>query len=471
MGREEKIAGKVAIVGVAVIAAVWLVVSDPYFVPHDLPAGLAPHAPQRCIAVFLVCMALWFTNLIPLAATGLMVFALLPLLGVMKMEDTFAFLGNRALFFMLGVFLLAAATIATGLSKRITLLALHRFDASPGRLVAGVTVSAAFLSLWMPEHAVAAMLYPIVMEVVDSLGLPVGHNYSKKMLLALSYGPVIGGVGTLLGGARGPLALDLLRQMHPGTTISFLGWMVACLPVVVIMVLAALAMLRWKVPDGLADIKSATAMLRERVRVLGPMSGPERRLAVLGVATIASWILLGDKVDLALIAICSASMLFVLRIVDWKQVQPYVNWGVLLLYGGAIAIGKATQQTRALSYFAEQVMGPSIPPIVVIIVMVAATIFLTEFLSNAAAVVIMLPIGFSLGQAAGVDPVAMTLAVTLASGLGFALPVGSPPNAISFSAGHYSLREAMAWGWPLDVVALIVVVVVMYFWWPLIGLL
>jgi sodium-dependent dicarboxylate transporter 2/3/5 len=466
---NKRLALKLVIVSVALAIALWLCFSSTFIKPSHIPESMEEHAPQRCLAVFVVCLALWVTNIIPLAATGLLALALLPLLGIISMESSFEKFGNEAVFFMLGVFLLAAATIATGLSKRITLQALQRFDRSPGRLVVGVVVSAAFLSLWMPEHAVAAMIYPILVETVDSLKLRRGHNYAKKLFLGLAWGSTIGGVGTFLGGARAPLALSLLKQSQPDMSISFLSWMGAAIPVVAFMVFVAIFLLGRRIPDDLDDIRSATAMLDERVRRLGPMSGRERRMAALMVVTILAWITIGHVVGLAVIAVCSATMLFVLRIVDWQQAQGYVNWGVLVMYGGAVALGKALTETRAMEYLAGQVIDPQFPTILILAIMALASILLTEGISNSAAVAIMLPIGYSLGELTGVDPLSMTLAVTITAGLAFSLPISSPPNAISFSAGHYGLREVVQMGWRMNVIAYIVVLIVLAFWWPLLG--
>ena len=450
--------------GVAAIAAAILVLAPTFVRPENLPENMDPAAPQRCLAIFLVCMALWFSNVIPLAATGLLAIALLPLLNVLEKDEAFSLFGNSAVFFILGVFLLAAAMISTGLSKRVTLVALQRFDRSPGRLVVGMTVSASFMALWMPEHAVAAMIFPIAVEIVDTLNLKPGSNYAKKLFLGLAWGSIIGGVGTFLGGARAPLALSLLHEAHPETTISFLGWMGACIPVVIIMTAIAVVTLR-RLPSDIDDIRAATHMLDHRVKRLGPMSSRERRLAVVSVLTIAAWIVLGHTVGLAVIAIVSAALLFLLRIIDWKAAQDYVNWGVLVMYGGAVALGAALTETKAMEWLVHQVIDPTVHPLVIVMLIATASIILTEGISNAAAVAILLPIGYSLGDATGVGPVMMTLAVTVPAGLAFLLPISSPPNAISFSAGYYSVREVIRVGWPMNVWGLLVLFAVILLWW------
>ena len=463
--KRQRFVIRCLIVGAAVAVAAWLSLAGPIIRPAELPPEMPPAAPQRCIGLFLVCVSLWFTNLIPPAATGLLAIALLPALHILDERQAFGLFGNSALFFMLGVFLLAGAMIATGLSKRVTLIALQRFDRSPDRLVIGVTVSASFLALWMPEHAVAAMIYPILVEIVDSLNLKQGSNYAKRLFLGLAWGSVIGGVGTFLGGARVPLALSMLQDEHPGTRISFLWWMAAAMPIVILMTAVVVVVLRHRLTGDVQDIRAATVMLDGRVKRLGPLSAAERRLAGLALFTIAGWITLGHTVGLAVIAILAAVLLFALRIVDWRAVQAYVDWGVLVMYGGAIALGHALSETQAMTWLVGQVLDPTAPKFLVIMFMIAAAMVLTEGISNSAAVATLLPIGYSLGMTVGIDPVTVTLAVTIPAGLTFLLPVGSPPNAISFSAGHYSIRQAVQLGWPISLSAFGVIVIVVIGWW------
>ena len=465
MSQRRKLGIKFGIVGLALAAAAWLVLAEPFMLPADPPAEMSATAPQRCMGIFMVCMALWLTNLIPLAATGLLAIALLPVLGVLPESRAFSLFGNSAVFFMLGVFLLAGAMISTGLSKRITLLALHQFDQSPTRLVTGVVVSASFLALWMPEHAVAAMMYPIVVEITATLNLKQGSPYAKKLFLALAWGSIIGGVGTVLGGARAPLALSLLNEFHPETKIGFLSWMAAALPLVLVMTTMAVLVLRVRIANDIDDIKAATRMLDDRVRRLGPMSGRERRLLILFLLTIAAWIILGHRFDLGLIAMLSAVMLFALRVADWNAVQSYVNWGVLIMYGGAVALGRAVTETRAMDWLFGHVVSPEMSVLTVVMMMAAAAMVLTEGISNSAAVAILLPIGYSVGEMTGVNPAMMTLAITVPAGLAFLLPVGSPPNAISFSAGHYSVREMVQTAWPLILIGLLTLFGIVMLWW------
>ena len=487
---------RIAIVLVAIVAAVVLLLGGAWVRPIHGPTGLpfdqlAHHpqyadeyvrqiAPQRALAVFVVCLALWGTNLISLSATGLLALALLPVLGVTPARDSFAYFGNSAVFFIIGVFVMAAAMIRTGLSKRLTLLLLQRFDRHPRLLVAGVVCSAAFLAMWMPEHAVAAMMFPIVMEVADSLRLkPHQSGYAKVLFFGLAWGAIIGGVATFLGGARAPLALELLRDSFRDAdgralySVSFLGWMKASMPLVIILTGAAVVVLFRFIKSEITDITAATRMLNDRVAELGPMSGPERRLAVVGLITIGCWVILGHRVDLAIVAVLGAVAISALRIADWRDIQQYVNWGVVIMYGGAIALGTAMKDTHAVLWLAQQILPSGhVHPAWLLVVMVICTMALSSAISNAAAVAVLLPVGYGLcGQTdPAIHPLVMTYAVGICSGLAFALPISSPPNAICFASGYYRMSDVARYGIPLTLLAMAVFLLVALVYWPLVGI-
>ncbi|RMG54318.1 MAG: sodium/sulfate symporter, partial [Gammaproteobacteria bacterium] len=190
--------------GLLALLALILVQSSP---PDGLDAG-----GWASLVIFLLCLILWVTQLLPLAVTSILGLALLPLLGVMPAADAFAFFGNPAVFFILGAFMLAAGVMQSGLSERLALQVLDRFSTSPQRLLLAMLLLPALMACVMPEHAVAALFLPIAWELVRSLNLRPGHRYAQLLFFALAWGSIIGGVVTLLGGARGPLALALSQE-------------------------------------------------------------------------------------------------------------------------------------------------------------------------------------------------------------------------------------------------------------------
>jgi len=461
--RRTSFFAKLAIFSFALILALLLLSQSP-------PQGLTEPG-RNALAIFVLCLALWVTNLIPLAATSLLAIVLIPLLGIMEPGRAFSFFGNQAVFFLMGVFMLTAAMIRTGLSKRIALLFLERFDRSPRFLLFGILLTCTFFALWMPEHAVAAMMFPIVLEVSLQLNLrPLKSEYGKALFLSLAWGAIIGGVGTFLGGARAPLAVGLLREAY-GLNIGFLTWVKAAIPVVILMVPLAWLALSIFFRIDIADVKRASLFLRTELERIGTMSAQEKRMGLLILCTILCWITLGNYIGLAEISVLAAVLLFVLKIVRWAEIEDYVNWGGVVMYGGAIAIGKALTETKAIEdLLINYLPFGQLPVYAVLVLLAIISILLTEAISNTAAVAVLIPLGFGIANKFGISPILMVFAITIPAGLPFCLPMGSPPNAISFSAGYYSISQVARKGMFLNLAAILVLMLVMKLYWPLIGL-
>ncbi|MCK4548168.1 MAG: DASS family sodium-coupled anion symporter [Candidatus Eisenbacteria sp.] len=426
---------------------------------------------HRALTVFAVCLILWVTQALPLSVTGLLVFILLPLLQVRTPQETFSLFGNNAVFFILGALILASGMMKTGLSTRFAFYFLSKFGRSPATLALGILVSSAFLTFWMPEHAVAALLFPIVLEICFALRLrPLQSQYGKLLFLSLAWGAVIGGVATLLGGARNPLAIQILQEMY-GTSIGFFGWIIAVFPIVVVILLAAFVILLLFFRPDIKDISPAVDVLREEVAMRGPLSGGEKRMIAVMLITTVLWVTQSKLLGLANIALMGAVSLFILKVIRWEDAEEYVNWGIILMYGGAVAIASSLADTGAAQWFADTVFtNPELSPFTIVALIALASVLLTEGISNVAAVAILLPIGFSLGNTYGVNPIAIVYATAVTAGLAFCLPMGTPPNAICISSGYYKVADSVKPGIILNIISWLAFLLLARVYWPLIGI-
>lgn len=438
-----------------------------YFIPT--PDGLSVEG-KNSLGIFVVAIILWTTSAIPLSVTGLFVIALLPLLNVMSSKEAFYLFGNKAVFFILGAFILAAAMMKTGISKRIALLIVRKFDDTPAKLLFSIMLSSTMLSFIMPEHAVAAMMFPVIAAIADSLDLePLNSDYGTLLFLSMAWGTIIGGVGTLLGGARNPLAIGLLED-NSGFTISFFEWCIAIIPIVFVMLGVGFVVLNLFFKIDVEDVKSARNVLTRHLDRMGKMSGDEKKAGMVMLVTVLVWIILGDTVGLSVIAILAAVSLFILDVINWDDVESNVNWGIILMYGGAIAMGSALESAGALEWIADiLIKNVTFTPLLLLIIISLIAKFLTEGISNSAAVAILLPVGFSLGNVIGINPIAMTYIVAVPAGLAFILPMGTPPNAIAYSSGYYEIKEILLPGLILNLASWIVFILMALTYWPLVG--
>jgi len=432
------------------------------------PPGLS-EAGIKCLGVAVICITLWILTPIPLAVTSLAAIILLPALEILDKQLVFSFFGNSAVFFLLGVFILAGATMHTGLSKRIALFFLTRFDRSPRYLIFGILLTSSLLSFFMPEHAVAAMMFPVVMEIAQSLRLERGKSpLAIALFLSLAWGAVAGGIGTFLGGARAPLAVELLKETY-NRDISFTFWALAAMPIALCLTLIAYVILSSSFKSEIKDISPARKLLEQELQRIGPVSRDEIKIGLLLVVTIFFWVYGGHRIGLAVISLAAAVMVFVLNIANWTDVIDYVNWGVIIMYGGAIALGRALAETDAIDWVVGQALGSNaISPLVLIILLSGLSKFMTELISNAAVVVILVPLSFGFVGTLNLSPEVLVLAITIPAGLAFCLPIGTPPNAIAYASGYFSIRKIIRPALFISMVSWVVFLLFAKFYWPLI---
>lgn len=440
-----------------------------YVITQPIPQGLTREG-QISLGIFGVCILLWVTHALPLMITSLLAVVLFPLTGVLSSKISYSLFGNQAIFFILGAFILSSAIMRSGLSTRLALLALRSFGKSPRKFLLGLLIFSAFLSFWMSEQAVAAMLFPIVFEVTDALRLnPRSSRYGKSLFLGMTWGCIIGGVTTFLGGARAPLALGILQQTT-GQSISFIQWTLATLPTV-LLTLGLVYLLIIKIfPSEITDIHQALNVLKRKQLRMGHMSRREKVLGILMIATIFCWIFYGEQWGLANIAIMAVVIAFVLRLMEWKEVEEDVNWGIFLMYGGAICLGFAMDLTGAAGWLAQRSLGYFIhSPWGLVLAISFISLFLTEAISNTAVVALMMPLALGFANNLELNPQVITLALTIPSGLAFQLPIGTPATAIAFSSGFIRLRDTFTAGLILKIFAWAFLVCSIWFYWPLLG--
>ncbi len=439
-----------------------------YLATMPAPEGLSQEG-QRAIAVFIVCLGLWVTNMVPLAITGLFAIVLVPVLGVIPKKETFAIFGNEAVFFILGAFILAGAVMQSGLSTRVALNIMDRFGSSPKRLVISLFLLSASLAFIMSEHAVAAMLFPIVLEIAKSLGLkPGASNYGKLLFFALAWGCVIGGVATFLGGARVPLAVGMLKEAT-GDAIGFMEYTIAVLPLVVAMLFVGYVVLTRFYPIDILGVDAAHGAIKKRIKSIGKVTYREYAVGMVVVLTVLSWIFIGPG-GLALVALSSVVVLFVLKLVKWKDIEEYVNWGIILMYGGAIVLGAALDKSGAAGWLVGKVLGNWVHgTIAVFAVFSFLSIALTEAMSNAAVIAVLLPVGIGLAENLSMSPTLIAYSIAVPAGLAFMFPMSTPANAIAVSSNYITVKDMAKGGFIMCMVAWVLFNLLAAFYWPLIG--
>ena len=431
------------------------------------PQGL-PHDGQVMIGILIMAAILWITEPIPLAVTGLLIMIIQPILHILPPEEVFSSFGNQAVFFLIGAFIIASAIEKHGLHRRIALRFLRFFETSPRLFTLGIMLSCAFLSFVMPEHGVAALFLPIVISILIAMKIvPKESNFGKISMLSVAFGCSIGSLGTLIGGARNPLAVGVLSDL--GINITFFDWMIYSMPVVLISLPLVWLVLQISFPIELKDITAARKEIKNQVILAGKMKKNEFLVLSILIFTIFLWVIFSSHIyfGLAVIAIFGSILLFLTGTISWSDVEKRVPWGIILLYGGAITLGIGIQKTGAGTWIANVLFNiAGVEPYLVILIMIIITILLTNLMSNIGAVAILLPIGIAIAtEIPGISPLLSSMIIALSGGLAFMLVIATPGNAITYSSGYFSTKDLFKAGSVSNVICIVIIFMVAIIYW------
>jgi sodium-dependent dicarboxylate transporter 2/3/5 len=242
-------------------------------------------------------------------------------------------------------------------------------------------------------------------------------------------------------------------------------------PLTILLFVTGWVLLRVWFPIDLADVTAAERAVQQRLQRTGRLTLQELQIAAVMMLTILAWIMLGEEFGLANIALAAVVVLFAFRIVQWRDVEGYVNWGLILMYGGAICLGSALNKSGAAAWVAQHSIAQwAGGPLSVILMVSLATVALTEVMSNSAAVAIVMPVSIAVAQQFGMDPRLMAPLVAVPAGMAFMLPIGTPANAIAYSSGYLRLSDMMWPGLVLNLTAYVIFNLLVVFYWPVLGI-
>ena len=447
------------------------------------PAGMTREA--FVVAGLVVLMASWWmTEAIPLTATALMPFLVLPFAGILDAKATASAYYEPILFLLLGGAFIALAIERTGLHKRLS-LAILRLVGSGGdqsRLLLAFMISAAVLSMLISNTSTALIMMPMALAVLHGGGVPtassseaVGHKegLAGALPMGIAFAASIGGLGTIVGSPTNGIAVGLLDKMI-GVRISFVEWMAYGVPVVVLGIpLAAFIIARvQKVSAHPFDVDAARAAIDDHA----PWTSAERRLLPVIAIAFFLWVtqywaapLLpkGSWTD-GTIAILAAMALFLVPdgtgrpLLVWQEADR-APWGVIMMFGGGLALA-AGMDASGLAEWLGQALLPlqAFPLVVVALAITAMVVLITEFASNVATASGIIPVVASLVVALGVDPILLAMPAAIAASWGFILPSGTGPNAIAWSTGHIRMERLVKAGVLLDLFGIVTIVGVVW---------
>ena len=428
-----------------------------------------------------ILMAVWWaTEAVPIAVTALLPIVVFPLLGIATIQDTTAPYANKVIYLFLGGFIVAFAMQRWNLHKRIALTVLQHVGGDGRSLVGGFMLASAVISMWVMNTSTTMMLLPIAVSIiavihgtVDGLDDEGKENFQYSLLLGVAYGATIGGMATLVGTAPNAMLAAFMQESY-GTEIDFSSWMLVGLPLSIMMLpLAWLVLTRLAFKVDFQTSGEGKAALQKMKQDLGPITTPEKRVAIVFVLMALTWVLRPMLVTLpglsALddsgIAMAGGIALFLIPSGDksdplllrWTYAEK-LPWSVLILFGGGLTLAGAVSRTGLAEWLGGSLHAIGTLPLAAVVIIAAAMIiFLTELTSNIATTATFLPVVGAIAIESGFDPIVLTVPITFAASCAFMLPVATPPNAIVFGSGMLTIPKMVRAGMMLNIVGIFLV--------------
>ncbi len=424
-------------------------------------AGFAWEA-AATVGVTVLCVVWWVFEPIPIPVTSLVPLGMLPLLGVLPQTKVSEAYGHPLVLLLLGGFILSTAMEKSGAHRRIALTMVRAFGGtSSRRLVFGFMAAAAALSMWISNTATTLMLLPVALAVIERTPDP---KLATPLLLAIAYSASIGGIGTPIGTPPNVLFMSIYTATT-GNEISFSTWMTWGVPVVLVLLpLTGLWLTRHLDYKGAIELPQVGAWRAEERRVMAVFACT----AILWITRkepFGGWTALIDApyTNDAMVAFAAVIVMFIVpngkggRLLDWDSAQK-IPWGMLILFGGGIAIASAFASSGLSTSIGDTLAGlADWPPYLLILAVCLAVTFLTEATSNTATTALLMPILAATALGVGMDPRLMMVPAAMSASCAFMLPVATAPNLIMFSTGRFGIPTMMREGLALNLIGALVI--------------
>jgi solute carrier family 13 (sodium-dependent dicarboxylate transporter), member 2/3/5 len=416
-------------------------------------------------AVAGLCACWWVFEALPLAATSLVPLVLLPLGGVLSPEKTAAAYGDPYVLLFLGGFMISAAAEHWGAHRHIAQKTVSLVGGSSGRsLVFGIMLATTLISMWISNMATALMMLPVALAIMER---DKSGKLAVPLLLGVAYCSSIGGIATPVGTVPNGVFMAIYKETT-GQTVTFFQWMLLGVPISLVMLVAAWLLLTFR----LGGVEAVQFETNEK------WTTPQKRaLAVFGLVCVgwitreipfggwSTWFNVPHAHDM-MVAIAGALLLFLIpsgdsekggRLLTWS-VAERIPWGVLILFGGGIAIATAFESSGLSELIGSKVERlKDWPTLAVIATLCFSVTFLSEFTSNTATANILMPILAAMAKASGMNPVMLMIPATFSNSLAFMMPVGTPPNAIVYGSGHVRIGNMVRVGFVLNLIGAAIV--------------
>ena len=431
---------------------------------------------KGAIAVFLLAAVWWVFEVVPIGITSLTIGMLQALFFIRPAKVAFTDFMDPSVLFIFGSIVIGMVFTKTGLTKRIAYKMLSIVGEKTSMIYLGCFLLTAALTHIMAHTAVAATMFPLLMAIhalyTDEEG---PTKFGKGLFMGMAYVAGAGSIVTLLGAARGAVALGFYRDIT-GVDISFFQLTYYMAPIGWIMTFLLWGFFMFTCKPEKLSIPGLKDKAKRMYKELGAWSTQEILAVIIVIATIIvisgkSFIPAMTNLHKTGILLCSTILFFIVNILDIDDLEE-IPWNIILLFAGAMSIGFCLWETGAAKWMAVNwlTMFQNAPAIIFILGMAFFVMIMTNFIMNVAAIAISLPVALVIAPYLGVAGEVIVFSALVVAGMPFLLLVGAAPNAIAYTSKQFSTGEFFYYGIPASILLMVITWIAVQFIWPLMGM-
>jgi len=431
---------------------------------------------KGALAVFLLAGTWWVFEVVPIGITSLAIGVLQAMFLIRPAREAFTDFMVPSVMFIFASIMIGLVFTKTGLTRRLAYKMLVVVGEKTSMIYLGCFVVTAALTHIMAHTAVAATIYPLLVSIYALYGEgDKKTKFGKGLFIGMAYIAGAGSIITLLGAARGAVALGFYKDIV-GQNISFfqLTWYMFPVGWLMILLLWGFFMIVLK-PE-----KKSIPGLRDRARRLNAELGPLTRNEIKAAAIVGACIVtmalqpytaVLKPIDKTAIILVSTILFFITGILNIDDLES-IPWNIILLFAGAMSIGNCLWQTGAANWMAVNwlVMFQKANWFVFVMSIAFFVMIMTNFIMNVAAIAISLPVALVIAPYLGVAGEVILFAALVTAGMPFLLLVGAAPNAIAYDSGQFTPGEFFLYGIPTSIILMIVTGFAVFVLWPLMGM-
>ncbi|MFZ2633978.1 MAG: SLC13 family permease [Desulfosalsimonadaceae bacterium] len=431
---------------------------------------------KGALAVFLLASTWWIFEVVPIGVTGIMIGVMQTMFLIRTAEQAFKDFMDPSVLFILASVVIGMVFTKTGLTRRMAYKMLVIVGEKTSMIMLGCFVVTGALTLIMAHTAVAATIYPLLLSIYALYGEEDRtSNFGKALFIGMAYVAGAGSVMTLLGAARGAVAIGFFKDMC-GKEIGFFEFSYYLVPIGLLMI----GLLWGFFMIFLKPEKKTIPGLREKAKrlseELGPLTRNEKVASIIifsciTVLALRSFVPFLKPIDKTAIILVSTILFFITNILTIEDLEE-IPWNIILLFAGAMSIGFCLWKTEAANWLAVNwlVMFQSAPSFIFIMSIAFFVMVMTNFIMNVAAIAISLPVALVIAPYLHVAPEVILYSSLVTAGMPFLLLIGAAPNAIAYNSKMFTPGEFFKYGIPASILLMVVVALAVTVIWPLMGM-